>query len=132
MNFLNSIKNKSKNSSDPFKYWEFKEPLTEEMIDEIYNAELDDPTKYDINYDGTRAIDGGEGKFREGLTDGGDTGKTEQINHSGLHQFLESPNASQSSSEILLKRFKTNSGVNSCLASSSLQQPSHDLSFHSA
>ena len=71
MNFLNSIKNKSKNSSDPFKYWEFKEPLTEEMIDEIYNAELDDPTKYDINYDGTRAIDGGEGKFREGITDGG-------------------------------------------------------------
>jgi len=71
MNFLNSIKNKSKNSSDPFKYWEFKEPLTEEMIDEIYNAELDDPTKYEINYDGTRAIDGGEGKFREGITDGG-------------------------------------------------------------
>ncbi len=71
MNFLNSIKNKSKNSSDPFKYWEFKEPLTEEMIDEIYNAELDDPTKYDINYDGTRAIDGGEGKFREGITYGG-------------------------------------------------------------
>ena len=71
MNFLNSIKNKSKNSSDPFKYWEFKEPLTEEMIDEIYNAELDDPTNNDINYDGTRAIDGGEGKFREGITDGG-------------------------------------------------------------
>ena len=41
------------------------------MIDEIYNAELDDPTKYEINYDGTRAIDGGEGKFREGITDGG-------------------------------------------------------------
>ena len=71
MNFLYSIKNKSKNYSDPFKYWEFKEPLTEEMIDEIYNAELDDPTKYEINYDGTRAIDGGEGKFREGITDGG-------------------------------------------------------------
>ena len=71
MNFLDSIKNKSKNSSDPFKYWEFEKPLTEEMIDEIYNAELDDPTKYDINYDGTWAIDGGEGKFREGITDGG-------------------------------------------------------------
>ena len=24
-----------------------------------------------INYDGTRAIDGGEGKFREGISDGG-------------------------------------------------------------
>ena len=71
MNFLDSIKNKSKNSSDPFKYWEFEKPLTEEMIDEIYNVELDDPTKYNINYDGTRAIDGGEGKFREGITDGG-------------------------------------------------------------
>ena len=71
MNFLDSIKNKSKNSSDPFKYWEFEKPLTEEMIDEIYNVELDDPAKYNINYDGTRAIDGGEGKFREGITDGG-------------------------------------------------------------
>ena len=71
MNFLDYIKNKSKNSSDPFKYWEFEKPLTEEMIDEIYNVELDDPAKYNINYDGTRAIDGGEGKFREGITDGG-------------------------------------------------------------
>ena len=45
--------------------------MTEEMIDEIYNAELDDPTKYDINYDGTRAIDGGDGAFRSGIKDGG-------------------------------------------------------------
>ena len=44
---------------------------SEMCIRESYNAKLDDPTKYEINYDGTRAIDGGEGKFREGITDGG-------------------------------------------------------------
>ena len=28
-----------------------------------------------INYDGTRAVDGGEGKFREGIKDGGEGNK---------------------------------------------------------
>ena len=28
-------------------------------------------SKIDINYDGTRAVDGGEGKFREGISSGG-------------------------------------------------------------
>tara|TARA_B100001093_G_C26559903_1_gene898177 strand:+ start:202 stop:864 length:663 start_codon:yes stop_codon:yes gene_type:complete len=71
MNFLDSIKNHSKHLSDPFPHWEFSNPLTTNMIDEIYNTEIDDPTRYEINYDGTRAIDGGDGKFREGITDGG-------------------------------------------------------------
>ena len=30
-----------------------------------------DPARYEINYDGTRAIDGGDGNFREGISDGG-------------------------------------------------------------
>jgi len=71
MNFLNSLKNKCNSLQDPFPHWEFKDPLTEKMIDEIYNTQIDDPARYEINYDGTRAIDGGEGKFREGIADGG-------------------------------------------------------------
>ena len=71
MSFLNSVKNQSSKLSDPFVHWEFNNPLTEKMIDEIYNTEIDDPTRYEINYDGTRAIDGGDGNFREGISDGG-------------------------------------------------------------
>ena len=33
--------------------------------------QIDDPARYEINYDGTRAIDGGDGNFREGISDGG-------------------------------------------------------------
>ena len=71
MSFLNSVKNQSNKLSDPFVHWEFNNPLTEKMIDEIYNTEIDDPARYEINYDGTRAIDGGDGNFREGISDGG-------------------------------------------------------------
>ena len=46
-------------------------PLTDGQINEIINAEIDNPIEHDLNYDGTRAIDGGEGQFREGITDGG-------------------------------------------------------------
>ena len=71
MSFLNSVKNQSSKLSDPFVHWEFNNPLTEKMIDEIYNTQIDDPARYEINYDGTRAIDGGDGNFREGISDGG-------------------------------------------------------------
>ena len=87
MNFLNSLKNKCNHLQDPFPHWEFKEPLTEAMIDEIYNTEIDDPARYQINYDGTRAIDGGDGKFREGIADGGKALK--------FRSFLEKHNAKQ-------------------------------------
>ena len=70
MSILNSVKN-SKYGTNPFRYWEFEKPLTEEMIDELYNTKLDDPTAHDIEYDGTRAIDGGDGKLREGIKSGG-------------------------------------------------------------
>jgi hypothetical protein len=70
MSFLQAAK-KSKSGNHPFKYWEIQGPLTEAMIDELYNADLDDPTAHNISYDGTRAIDGGEGKFREGIKSGG-------------------------------------------------------------
>ena len=71
MSFLNSIENKSKRHESPFVHWELNEPLTEEQISEIVNADIDSPAEHSLNYDGTRAIDGGEGKFREGISDGG-------------------------------------------------------------
>ena len=71
MSFLDSVKNQSSKLSDPFVHWEFNNPLTEKMIDESYNTQIDDPARYEINYDGTRAIDGGDGNFREGISDGG-------------------------------------------------------------
>ena len=55
----------------PFSHWELNEPLTEGAIKEICNTEITDLTKMNINYDGTRAVDGGEGKFREGISSGG-------------------------------------------------------------
>ena len=71
MSFLSSIKNNSKKYEKPFEHWELNKPLTEDQINEIINAEIDNPIEHDLNYDGTRAIDGGEGQFREGITDGG-------------------------------------------------------------
>ena len=71
MSFLNSIEKKSKKFENPFTHWELNEPLTEEQINEIINADIANPIEHNLNYDGTRAIDGGEGKFREGISDGG-------------------------------------------------------------
>lgn len=70
MSILNSVKN-SKHGTYPFRYWEVDKPLSEEMINELYNAKLDDPTAHNIEYDGTRAIDGGDGRLREGDKSGG-------------------------------------------------------------
>ena len=71
MSFLNSIEKKSKKFENPFIHWELNEPLTEGQIKEIEKADIVNPTEHNLNYDGTRAIDGGEGKFREGISDGG-------------------------------------------------------------
>ena len=71
MSFLNSIEKKSKKFEGPFTHWELNEPLTEGQINEIVNADIDNPIEHNLNYDGTRAIDGGEGKFREGISSGG-------------------------------------------------------------
>ncbi len=71
MEFLKSLKNRIKYHNLPFDHWELDKPLTEESIKEICKTEIVDLTKMNINYDGTRAIDGGEGKFREGIKDGG-------------------------------------------------------------
>ena len=71
MTFLNSINSKSKQFETPFKHWELNEPLSTEAIKEIINADIANPNEHKLEYDGTRAIDGGEGKFREGITSGG-------------------------------------------------------------
>tara|TARA_Y100001970_G_scaffold92630_1_gene116768 strand:+ start:899 stop:1561 length:663 start_codon:yes stop_codon:yes gene_type:complete len=71
MSFLSSINNNSKKFTDPFDHWELNKPLTEEQINEIINADIANPSEHNLNYDGTRAIDGGEGNFRQGIADGG-------------------------------------------------------------
>ena len=71
MSYLNSILNNSKKFDSPFVHWELNKPLTDIQINEIITADISDPSKHNLNYDGTRAIDGGEGKFREGISDGG-------------------------------------------------------------
>ena len=71
MSFLKSLLNNSKKFNDPFTHWEINKPLTEPTIKEINNADIANPIDYNLQYDGTRAIDGGEGKFREGISSGG-------------------------------------------------------------
>jgi len=71
MEFLNSLKMRSKFHNFPFDHWELNKPLTLGSIKEICNAEIIDLKELKINYDGTRAIDGGEGKFRKGISSGG-------------------------------------------------------------
>ena len=71
MSFLKSILNDSKKFNDPFIHWELNQPLTEATIQEIAKADIANPIDYNLRYDGTRAIDGGEGKFREGISSGG-------------------------------------------------------------
>ena len=71
MEFLNSLKKRSKHYDSPLSHWDLNEPLTKEAINEICKTEIVDLTQMNINYDGTRAVDGGEGKFREGISGGG-------------------------------------------------------------
>jgi len=71
MFFLNSLLNNSKKFDEPFTHWELNQPLSEGAMQEIVNADIVNPNDHKLQYDGTRAIDGGEGKFREGISSGG-------------------------------------------------------------
>ena len=71
MTFLSSILNESKKHNYPFDHWEYNNPLSEEAINEIVNADIPDLSKHNLSYDGTRAIDGGAAEFREGIISGG-------------------------------------------------------------
>ena len=71
MTFLDSILNKSKMHEFPFNHWEYEDALSKDAIEEIIKADIPDVSKYNLNYDGTRAIDGGAAEFREGIASGG-------------------------------------------------------------
>ena len=71
MELFKSLETKTKNFNDPFQHFEINKPLTEETIKEISNAEIADPRNENLKYDGTRALDGGDGAFRSGIKDGG-------------------------------------------------------------
>ena len=72
MSFLNSIKNRSKKHESPFEHYEYDDALTDAAIEEIIKADIPDVSKHNLNYDGTRAIDGGAAEFREGIASGGE------------------------------------------------------------
>tara|TARA_X000000950_G_scaffold6927_1_gene7579 strand:+ start:948 stop:1613 length:666 start_codon:yes stop_codon:yes gene_type:complete len=72
MSFLNSIKNQSKKHEFPFDHYEYHGALTDAAIEEIITADIPDVSKHNLNYDGTRAIDGGAAEFREGIASGGE------------------------------------------------------------
>ena len=72
MSFLNSIKNQTKKYEFPFDHWEYNNALSDGAIEEIIKADIPDVSKRNLNYDGTRAIDGGAAEFREGIASGGE------------------------------------------------------------
>ena len=72
MEFLNSLKTRSIFHKMPFDHWELNKPLTKKSIKEICDANIVNFKELKIGYDGTRAIDGGKGKFREGISSGGE------------------------------------------------------------
>ena len=71
MELYKSLTSKTKLYETPFKHYELNEPLTAKAIKEVCEADILDPRKENLNYDGTRALDGGEGTFRAGIKDGG-------------------------------------------------------------
>ncbi len=75
MELYKALKKKTKSFESPFKHWEIDGPLTSEAIKEICNADILDPRIDNIKYDGTRALDGGKGDYREGIKDGGQAKK---------------------------------------------------------
>ena len=87
MTFLNSILKQSKKHEIPFDHWDYKDALSEEVIEEIIKADIPDVSKHNLNYDGTRAIDDGAAEFREGIASGGKAIK--------FRCFITKENASQ-------------------------------------
>ena len=59
MSFINSIQKQSKKHEFPFEHYEYYDALTDAAIEEIVKADIPDVSKHNLNYDGTRAIDGG-------------------------------------------------------------------------
>ena len=72
MSFLTSIQNQTKKHEFPFNHWEYNNALTGGAIEEIVKADIPNVSEHNLNYDGTRAIDGGASEFREGIASGGE------------------------------------------------------------
>ena len=51
MELSKSLETRTKLFSDPFTHFERNEPLTQNAIDEICNADIADPRKQNLNYD---------------------------------------------------------------------------------
>ena len=79
MELFKSLLNRTKSFNHPFAHFEINLPLTNEAIKEICEADVLDPKKENLNYDGTRALDGGEGAFRSGIKDGGKAKKLDAM-----------------------------------------------------
>ena len=113
MSFFNSLLNNSKKFDEPFVHWELNQPLTESAIQEICIADIANPSDHNLKYDGTRAIDGGEGKFREGIASGGQAlkfrcfiNKNNSNNFPNLTSFineLQNKNTYKKVSELIKK-----------------------------
>jgi len=71
MALFKSLTEKTKSFKVPFTHFELNEPLTSAAIKEICTADIPDLKKENLDYDGTRALDGGAGAFRAGIKDGG-------------------------------------------------------------
>ena len=52
MELFKSLETRTKLFKDPFKHFEINQPLTQKAINEICNAEIADPRKQNLNYDG--------------------------------------------------------------------------------
>ena len=103
MELYKSLEKMTKLFSDPFKHFEINQPLTQNAIDEICTAEIADPRKQNLNYDGTRALDGGEGAFRAGIKDGGKAKKLRfYVTKENSNQF---PNLTKFIQELSHLRF---------------------------
>ena len=120
MELFKSLEKRTKMFSSPFKHFEINQPLTDKAINEICEAEIADPKKQNLNYDGTRALDGGEGNFRAGIKDGGKAEKIrcyvtkENSNHfPQLTNFIEELRSSEVYKKIglLIGKDLTNSYV---------------------
>ena len=102
MELFKSLETKTKLFNDPFKHFEISQPLNQKAIDEICNAEIADPKKQNLNYDGTRALDGGDGVFRSGIKDGGKAKKIRlYVTKENSNQF---PNLTKFINELQSKK----------------------------
>ena len=71
MGLFKSVRDRTKSYDTPFRHFDLNEPLSDDAIKEIYDTHISDPKKENLKYDGTRALDGGEGFYRPSIKDGG-------------------------------------------------------------